>query len=97
MFMQCTFHIAHSLIYDIEDIFLVKYYENIEVLYFSSKQKSIWKNLYIYSLNEETWENEVADVHLNVPWAQQAEEKSLNVGCQKQTLQFMKIFILNFF
>ena len=53
--------------------------------------------LYIRTVNKESLENEVADVHLNVPWAQQAEEKSLNVGCQKQTLQFMKIFILNFF
>ena len=49
------------------------------------------------ALNEETCENEVAELHLNVPWAQQAEKKSLNVGCQKQTLQFMKIVILNFF
>ena len=31
-------------------------------------------------LNEESWENEVADAHLNVPWAQQAEKKSLNPG-----------------
>ena len=60
-------------------------------------QPQIPTTLHTVPLNEETWENEVADVHLNVPWAQQAEEKSLNVGCQKQTLQFMKIFILNFF
>ena len=32
------------------------------------------------ALNEETCENEVAYVHLNVPWAQQAEKKSLNPG-----------------
>lgn len=38
------------------------------------------------ALNEESWENEVADVHLNVPWAQQAEKKSLYPGCQKPTL-----------
>ena len=25
-------------------------------------------------------------MHLNVPWAQQAEKKSLNVGYQNQTL-----------
>ena len=36
-----------------------------------------WNNK---TLNEETCENEVAYVHLNVPWAQQAEKKSLNPG-----------------
>ena len=35
-------------------------------------------------MNEETFENEVADVHLNVPWVQQAEKKSLDPGCQKK-------------
>ena len=38
---------------------------------------------YLYTLNEETWENEVSNVHLNVPWAQQAEKKSLHPGFQK--------------
>ena len=46
------------------------------------------------TLNEESSENEVADVHLNVPWAQQAEKKSLNVGYQNQTLCFKYIVIL---
>ena len=46
------------------------------------------------SLNEESSENEVANVHLNVPWAQQAEKKSLNVGYQNQTLHFKYIVIL---
>ena len=41
--------------------------------------------MYLYALNEETFENEVADVHLNVPWAQQAEKKSLFVGYKKRT------------
>ena len=34
----------------------------------------------ILSVNKESLENEVADVHLNVPWAQQAEKKSQNPG-----------------
>ena len=35
------------------------------------------------ALNKESLENEVADVHLNVPWAQQAEKKSLHPGYKK--------------
>ena len=42
-------------------------------------------------------ENEVADVRLNVPWAQQAEKKTQLPGCQKNIIQLMKIVILNFF
>ena len=38
---------------------------------------------YLKALNEETFENEVADVHLNVPWAQQWELKSQVDGDQK--------------
>ena len=41
---------------------------------------------YMDLLNEESLENEVADVHLNVPWAQQADKKSLNPGYKKQTI-----------
>ena len=43
-------------------------------------------------LNEESLENEVSDVHLNVPWAQQADKKSLNVGYKKRT--FIKIYVV---
>ena len=49
---------------------------------------------YMRTLNEETWENEVAELHLNVPWAQQAEKKSLNAGYQNQTLCFKYLVIL---
>ena len=48
-------------------------------------------------VNKESLENEVADVHLNVPWAQQAEKKSQLPGCKKKTIQFIKVVILNFF
>ena len=37
-----------------------------------------FSSIHIY--NKESLENEVADVHRNVPWAQQAEKKSLNPG-----------------
>ena len=36
----------------------------------------------LYAVNKESLENEVADVHLNVPWAQQAEKKSQVDGDQ---------------
>ena len=36
--------------------------------------------------NEETLEIEVDYFDLNVPWAQQAEQKSLNLGYKKQTI-----------
>ena len=36
-----------------------------------------------FSVNKESMENEVADVHLNVPWAQQWELKSQVDGDQK--------------
>ena len=41
-----------------------------------------------YTLYEESQENEVAVFDLNLPWAQQAEEKSLIAGYQYQTLLF---------
>ena len=44
----------------------------------------MYVSTYVVALNEETFENEVADVHLNVPWVQQAEKKSLDPGCQKK-------------
>ena len=37
----------------------------------------------LYTLNKESSENEVVDVHLNVPWAQQWELKSQVDGDQK--------------
>ena len=40
------------------------------------------------SLYEESLEFEVAVFDLNVPWAQQAEKKSLNVGYKNQTISF---------
>ena len=49
----------------------------------------------IYTLYEESWEIEVAELDLNVPWAQQAEKKSLNAGYQNQTLCFKYIIILD--
>ena len=42
----------------------------------------------ITTLYEETWEFEVDFFDLNVPWAQQAEKKSLNVGYKNQTIIF---------
>ena len=48
----------------------------------------VWK----YSLYEETSEIEVVNFDLNVPWAQQAEKKSLNVGYKKQTI-FLEIYM----
>ena len=50
--------------------------------------------LYIRTVNKESLENEVADVHLNVPWAQQAEKKSQIVGFKKQTFLFKYLDIL---
>ena len=45
------------------------------------EQKSQIKALY-----EDSSEFEVAVFDLNVPWAQQAEKKSLNVGYKNQTI-----------
>ena len=45
------------------------------------------------SLYEESWEIEVVELHLNVPWAQRAEKKSLNAGYQNQTLCFKYVVI----
>ena len=41
-------------------------------------------NYGVVPVNKESLENGVADVHLNVPWAHQAEKKSLYPGCQKK-------------
>ena len=46
------------------------------------------------ALYEESLEFEVAEIDLNVPWAQQAEKKSLNVGYQNQTLRLKYIVTL---
>ena len=50
--------------------------------------------MYLYALNEETFENEVADVHLNVPWAQQWEMKSQFDGDQNNIILGQKRIIL---
>ena len=42
------------------------------------------KSVELYTLYEETWEFEVGKIRLNVPWAQQADKKSLYPGCQKK-------------
>ena len=44
-----------------------------------------------YPLNQDSLENEVAEVRLNVPWAQQAEEKTQLPGFQIKTFLFKYI------
>ena len=48
----------------------------------------VFKKNKTLALYEETSEFEVVFFDLNVPWAQQAEKKSLNVGYKNQTIIF---------
>ena len=47
----------------------------------------------VITVNEDSLEFEVANFDQNVPWAQQAEKKSLNVGYKKQTI-FKKYIVI---
>ena len=57
---------------------MTKYFDDITL--FSSLQ----------AVNKESMENEVAHVHLNVPWAQQAEKKSQSDGDQFKIISGQK-------
>ena len=56
-----------------------------------------WHSWTFAALYEESQEFEVAEVCLNVPWAQQAEKKSLDPGCQKKNLSIEENSYFEFF